>query len=225
MADLNMDLFSPEARWAFEDGGQAAAKRYQHNYVGTEHVLLAVLANNPGRAARLFERLKVDPSKVASAIEFLIGRGDKEPAWEKSIELTPRVKKVAELAVDEARRMNYRQVDVEHVILGFLRDKDGIAANVLVSLGVNLEMLRLFLKNPYILLPMEEIEELSKEAARELSGKHTLLQLAETALANTEDRVKEAREHIRQVYVEMMPAEKKRDFLQRVKDLESQTVS
>ena len=83
---------------------QEEAQRFNHNYIGTEHILLGLVRETEGVAARVLANVGVDLNKVRSAVEFIIGRGDKPAQGE--IGLTPRAKKVVELAVDEARRMN-----------------------------------------------------------------------------------------------------------------------
>ena len=87
-----------------------------------------------------FPDWEVDLSKVRSAVEFIIGRGEKPTQGE--IGLTPRAKKVVELAVDEARRMNHTYIGTEHLLIGLLREGEGVAAGVLESLGVTLEKVR-----------------------------------------------------------------------------------
>ncbi|MEC9309518.1 MAG: ATP-dependent Clp protease ATP-binding subunit [Chloroflexota bacterium] len=119
---------------------QEEAQRFNHNYIGTEHILLGLVRETEGVAARVLSGLTVDLSKVRSAVEFIIGRGEK-PA-EGEIGLTPRAKKVVELAVDEARRMNHTYIGTEHLLIGLLREGEGVAAGVLESLGVTLEKVR-----------------------------------------------------------------------------------
>ena len=119
---------------------QEEAQRFNHNYIGTEHILLGLVRETEGVAARVLSGLTIDLSKVRSAVEFIIGRGEK-PA-EGEIGLTPRAKKVVELAVDEARRMNHTYIGTEHLLIGLLREGEGVAAGVLESLGVTLEKVR-----------------------------------------------------------------------------------
>ena len=119
---------------------QEEAQRFNHNYIGTEHILLGLVRETEGVAARVLSGLTVDLSKVRSAVEFIIGKGEK-PA-EGEIGLTPRAKKVVELAVDEARRMNHTYIGTEHLLIGLLREGEGVAAGVLESLGVTLEKVR-----------------------------------------------------------------------------------
>ena len=119
---------------------QEEAQRFNHNYIGTEHILLGLVRETEGVAARVLSGLSVDLTKVRSAVEFIIGRGERPAQGE--IGLTPRAKKVVELAVDEARRMNHTYIGTEHLLIGLLREGEGVAAGVLESLGVNLEKVR-----------------------------------------------------------------------------------
>ena len=119
---------------------QDEAQRFNHNYIGTEHLLLGLVREGDGVAAKVLANLGVDLAKARSAVEFIIGRGDRIVLGE--IGLTPRAKKVIELAVDEARRLNHHYIGTEHLLLGLIREGEGIAAGVLESLGVNLERAR-----------------------------------------------------------------------------------
>ena len=119
---------------------QEEAQRFNHNYIGTEHLLLGLVREGDGVAARVLGNMGVQLPKVRSAVEFIIGRG--EGAVIGDIGLTPRAKKVLELAIDEARRLNHHYVGTEHLLLGLVREGEGIAAGVLESLGVNLEKVR-----------------------------------------------------------------------------------
>ncbi len=119
---------------------QEEAQRFQHNYIGTEHLLLGLIREGEGVGAKVLRNLGVDLQKAHDSVEFMIGRGDRIVLGE--IGLTPRAKRVIELAVDEARRMNHSYIGTEHLLLGLLREGEGIAAGVLESLGVNLEKAR-----------------------------------------------------------------------------------
>ena len=119
---------------------QEEAQRFNHNYIGTEHLLLGLVREGDGVAAKVLGNLGVELNKVRSAVEFIIGRGDRAVVGD--IGLTPRAKKVIELAVDEARRLNHHYIGTEHLLLGLVREGEGIAAGVLESLGVNLEKVR-----------------------------------------------------------------------------------
>jgi len=119
---------------------QEEAQRFNHNYIGTEHLLLGLVREGDGVAARVLSNMGVQLPKVRSAVEFIIGRGEGAVVGE--IGLTPRAKKVLELAIDEARRLNHHYIGTEHLLLGLVREGEGIAAGVLESLGVNLEKVR-----------------------------------------------------------------------------------
>jgi ATP-dependent Clp protease ATP-binding subunit ClpC len=138
MAD-RFDKFSERARRVLTLA-QEEAQRFNHNYIGTEHLLLGLVREGDGVAAKVLANLGVELNKVRSAVEFIIGRGDRAVLGE--IGLTPRAKKVIELAVDEARRLNHGYIGTEHLLLGLVREGEGIAAGVLESLGVNLEKVR-----------------------------------------------------------------------------------
>src|SRR3954449_13401803 len=119
---------------------QEEAQRFNHNYIGTEHLLLGIVREGDGVAARVFSNMNVRLPKVREAVEFIIGQG-KEPVVG-DIGLTPRAKKVLELAVDESRRLNHHYIGTEHLLVGLVREGEGIAAGILESLGANLEKVR-----------------------------------------------------------------------------------
>jgi ATP-dependent Clp protease ATP-binding subunit ClpA len=133
------DKFTERARKVLSLA-QEEAQRFQHNYIGTEHLLLGLVSEGEGVAARVLSNLGVELYQVRNSVEFIIGRGDRIVLGE--IGLTPRAKKVIELAVDEARRLNHHYIGTEHLLLGLVREGEGIAAGVLESLGVNLEKVR-----------------------------------------------------------------------------------
>lgn len=116
---------------------QEEAQNFNHNYIGTEHILLGLVRETEGVAAKVLINLGVELSKVRSAVEFIIGKGERTSSGE--IGLTPRAKKVIELAVDEAKRLNHQYIGTEHLLIGLLREGEGVASGVLESLGVNLE--------------------------------------------------------------------------------------
>ncbi|HYT02993.1 MAG TPA: Clp protease N-terminal domain-containing protein [Candidatus Acidoferrum sp.] len=114
--------------------------RLQHNYIGTEHLLLGLVHEGESVAAKVLSNLGVELNKVRSAVEFILGRGDRIVLGE--IDLTPRAKKVIELSVNEAERLNHDYIGTEHLLLGLVREGEGIGAGVLESLGVTLEKVR-----------------------------------------------------------------------------------
>src|ERR671931_2046690 len=133
------DKFTERARKVLQLA-QEESRRFNHNYIGTEHILLGLVREGEGVAARVLNNLGIELHKVRSAVEFIIGRGDRMVMGE--IGLTPRAKRVIELAVDEARRLNHHYIGTEHLLLGLVREGEGIAAGVLESLGVSLEKVR-----------------------------------------------------------------------------------
>ncbi len=133
------EKFSEEARRVLSLA-QEEAQRFNHNYIGTEHVLLGVVRESDGSAAKVLAGLGVELNKVRSAVEFIIGRGERSVGGE--IGLTPRAKKVIELAVDEARRLSHNYIGTEHLLIGLMREGEGVAAGVLESLGVTLDKVR-----------------------------------------------------------------------------------
>ncbi len=133
------DKFTERARKVLSLA-QEEAQRFQHNYIGTEHLLLGVVREGEGVAAKVLANLGVDLLQVRRAVEHIIGRGDRIILGD--IGLTPRAKKVIELAVDEAHRLNHHYIGTEHILLGLVREGQGIACGVLESMGVNLERVR-----------------------------------------------------------------------------------
>jgi ATP-dependent Clp protease ATP-binding subunit ClpC len=132
------DKFTEQARKALSLA-QEEAHRFRHNYIGTEHLLLGLVREDDGVAAKVLQKLGVELQTVRNAVEFIIGRGDRIVL---EIGLTPRAKKVIELAIDEARRMNHHYIGTEHLLLGLIREGEGVAAGVLESLGLKLEQVR-----------------------------------------------------------------------------------
>jgi ATP-dependent Clp protease ATP-binding subunit ClpC len=133
------DKFTDRARKVLTYA-QDESQRFNHNYIGTEHLLLGLIREGDGVAALALGNMGVDLSKVRTAVEFIIGRGDRPVSGE--IGLTPRGKRVIELAIDESRRLDHDYIGTEHLLLGLVRVGDGIAAGVLESLGVSLDRTR-----------------------------------------------------------------------------------
>jgi ATP-dependent Clp protease ATP-binding subunit ClpC len=120
---------------------QQEAAGLNHNYVGTEHLLLGLIKEGKGIAAQILKGMGIDSAKVVEKIEEFIGRGD-ESASGQVVELTPRSKRVLELSYLEARRMNHNYVGTEHILLGLIREGEGIAAKVLRDLNIDLDKTR-----------------------------------------------------------------------------------
>ena len=118
------------------------AHRFQHNYIGTEHLLLGLVREGEGIAAQVLNNLGVELERVRKEVESIIGRGDHIVKNTGEIGLTPRAKKAIELAVDEARRLGHHYIGTEHLLLGLIREGEGIAARVIENLDVKLEQVR-----------------------------------------------------------------------------------
>jgi len=138
MAD-RLDTLTQRARRVLTFA-QAEAQRLNHHHIGTEHILLGLLAEGEGVAAKVLTHLGVDLKRARSDVEFLAGRGGRPVAGE--IGLTPGAKKVIELAIDEARRLHHSYIGTEHLLLGLVREGEGVAAGVVESLGVTLKNVR-----------------------------------------------------------------------------------
>ena len=130
------EKFSERARRALTRA-QEEAQHFGHNYIDTEHILLGLIGEEEGVANKVLINLGVAANKVRAAVEFVVGRGERSNTGE--VGLTPRAKKVIELAVEEARRLNHSYIGTEHLLLGLLKEHEGTAAGVLESFGVNLD--------------------------------------------------------------------------------------
>ncbi len=118
---------------------QEEAIRLGHNNVGTEHILLGLIREGEGIAAKALQVLGLGPEKIQKEVETLIGRGQEDV---QTIHYTPRAKKVIELSMDEARKLGHSYVGTEHILLGLIREGEGVAARVLNNLGVSLNKAR-----------------------------------------------------------------------------------
>ncbi len=135
-----LDKFDEQARRVLQYA-QEEAQRLEHNFIGTEHLLLGLIHDeNSTTAVTILRTMDVDLVKVRGAVEFIISRGPQ--ATTPIIGLTPRGKKVIELAVDEARRLNHHYIGTEHLLLGMVAEGEGIAAGVLNSMGIDLNNVR-----------------------------------------------------------------------------------
>lgn len=119
---------------------QEEARRLGHNVVGTEHILLGLIAEGEGVGAKALTALGVSLDKVRQEIENVIGRG--ESAFQGAIGFTPRTKRVFELAIDEARQLGHTYIGTEHILLGLIREGEGVAAQILRNLDIDLESMR-----------------------------------------------------------------------------------
>jgi ATP-dependent Clp protease ATP-binding subunit ClpC len=119
---------------------QEEARMLNHNYIGTEHILLGLIHEGEGVAARALESLGISLEAVRQQVEEIIGQGQQAPSGH--IEFTPRVKKVLELSLREAKGLGHNYIGTEHILLGLIREGEGVAAQVLVKLGADLYRVR-----------------------------------------------------------------------------------
>ena len=117
------------------------AQRFNHEYIGTEHILLGLVKEGSGVGANVLKHLEIDLRKVRLEVEKLVKSGPDMVTMGK-LPQTPRAKKVIEYAIEEARSLNHNYVGTEHLLLGLLREQDGVAAQVLMNLGLKLEDVR-----------------------------------------------------------------------------------
>jgi ATP-dependent Clp protease ATP-binding subunit ClpC len=117
------------------------AQRFHHEYIGTEHILLGLIQEGQGVAANVLKSMNIDLEKIRREVEKIVKAG---PAMEPSVQIpfTPRAKKVVELALEEASNLGHNYIGTEHLLLALLREQEGIAAHVLLALGVRLEEVR-----------------------------------------------------------------------------------
>ena len=119
---------------------QEEAKRLSHNFIGTEHLLLGLVREGSGIAARALQNMNVDLNRVRSEVERITPKGDK--LFFQGITYTPRAKRVVELSIEESQNLGHNYVGTEHILLGLLREGEGIAAQVLTNLDIDLKRAR-----------------------------------------------------------------------------------
>jgi ATP-dependent Clp protease ATP-binding subunit ClpA len=119
---------------------QEEARMLNHNYIGTEHILLGLIHEGEGVAAKSLESLGISLEGVRSQVEEIIGQGQQAPSGH--IPFTPRAKKVLELSLREALQLGHNYIGTEHILLGLIREGEGVAAQVLVKLGAKLTRVR-----------------------------------------------------------------------------------
>src|ERR1043166_1748835 len=135
-----MNNFTPRAQQVLALA-RKEADRFHHNYVGTEHILLGLIKLGQGVAVSVLQKMGLDLETVRAAVEKQVGTGQ-ETKTTGSIPYTPRVKKVLALAGKEAKALNHSYVGTEHILLGLLREGEGVAARVLKSLDIDIERTR-----------------------------------------------------------------------------------
>ena len=136
--------FTPRAGQVIVNAKKEAS-RYNHHYVGTEHILLGLIDLNEGIALNVLQRLGAEPHAIRSEIESMVGFGpDTKIVGEPPF--TPKANNVVRFAIQEAQQMQHSYVGTEHILLGLLREQEGVAARVLNNLGVNLDEARKLVK-------------------------------------------------------------------------------
>jgi len=134
------ERFTDRARKVMQLANQEA-QRFNHEYIGTEHILLGLVKEGSGVAANVLKNLDVDLRKIRLEVEKLVQSGPEMVTMGK-LPQTPRAKKVIEYSMEEARHLNHNYVGTEHILLGLLREQEGVAAQVLMNLGLKLEEVR-----------------------------------------------------------------------------------
>ena len=119
---------------------QVEARMLRHNYIGTEHILLGLIHEGDGIAARALDAMNISLEQVRSAIQEIIGEGHSPPTGH--IPFTPRAKKVLELSLREALQLGHNYIGTEHILLGLVREGEGVAAQVLERYGANMDRVR-----------------------------------------------------------------------------------
>ena len=134
------ERFTDRARKVMQLANQEA-QRFNHEYIGTEHILLGLVKEGSGVAANVLKNLDIDLRKIRIEVEKIVQTGPDMVTMGK-LPQTPRAKKVIEYAMEEARNLNHNYVGTEHLLLGLLREQEGVAAQVLMNLGMKLDDVR-----------------------------------------------------------------------------------
>src|SRR5262249_52653002 len=136
------ERFTDRARKVMQLANQES-QRFNHEYIGTEHILLGLVKEGSGVAANVLKNLDIDLRKIRLEVEKIVQTGPgSEMVTMGKLPQTPRAKKVIEYSIEEARNLNHNYVGTEHLLLGLLREQEGVAAQVLMNLGLKLEDVR-----------------------------------------------------------------------------------
>jgi ATP-dependent Clp protease ATP-binding subunit ClpC len=152
---------------------QEEARMLNHNYIGTEHLLLGLIHEGKGIAAKSLEMLGIDLESVRSEVEKIIGKQE-ESSPPGGIPFTPQAKKALELSLREALKLGHADIDTEHILLGLVREGEGVAAQVLQGLGADVKRVRrrtIQLLSGYVVGPASEREELLTEEEEEVMSR------------------------------------------------------
>ncbi len=161
------------------------AQRLNHDYIGTEHMLLGLIKEGTGVGANALKNMKVSLRRARKEVERLVKSGPERTVSMGKLPHTPRAKKVVEYAIEEARNLNHNYVGTEHLLLGLLRADEGVAAQVLMNMGLNVERARREVLNLLAAPDMAGRERLpapgqaTEEAAAPFAGHPDFLELAD----------------------------------------------
>jgi ATP-dependent Clp protease ATP-binding subunit ClpC len=126
---------------------QEEARMLNHNFIGTEHILLGIIQEGQGVGASALQSVGIILAAVRQQVEQIIGRGDQEPS--RHIQFTPRAKKVFEFSLRESQQLGHDYIGTEHILLGLIREGEGVAAQVLVRLGADVNRVRQVIELPH----------------------------------------------------------------------------
>jgi len=170
---------------------QEEARMLNHNYIGTEHLLLGLIHEGQGVAAQALESMGISLEAVRERVEQVIGKGVEAPS--EHIPFTPRAKKVMELSLREALQLSHNYIGTEHLLLGLIREGEGVAADVLVRLGADLSRVR----QQVIQLLGRPAEEAAEERGPETSlSRHSMVEEVRAALSSIADRLTAIEHHL-----------------------------
>jgi ATP-dependent Clp protease ATP-binding subunit ClpC len=161
---------------------QQEARRLDHNYIGTEHILLGLYREGEGVAAKALESLGISLDAVRQQVEEIIGRGQQAPSGH--IPFTPRAKKVLELSLRESLQLGHDYIGTEHILLGLVREGGGVAAQILVKLGADLNRVR-----QQVIQLLHGRQEEEPVSARSTAGELRLLPAVKVRLEAVEQRL------------------------------------
>ena len=161
------ELFTDRARRVVALA-QAEARLLNHNYIGTEHILLGLVRDGDGVAAKALELLNITLEGIRRQVEEIIGRGQAAPTGH--IPFTPRAKKVLELSYHERLLLGHNYIGTEHILLGLIREGEGVAAQVLQKLGADLDRVRQIVIQLLSGYTAAKAEEMPTEASMPASG-------------------------------------------------------
>jgi hypothetical protein len=176
---------------------QDEARALRHNYIGTEHLLLGLLREEEGLAARVLESLDITVEEVRAQVTRVIGQGD-EPLTTGQIPFTPRAKKVLELALREAMALGHNYIGTEHILLGVVRENQGVAARILLDFDADAEKIRNEVLRMLSGPPRRAVEQLRAEIERVRAEKEQAIE------ANDFEKAANLREIERGLTVELV---------------------